>query len=69
MEEKIPQKVKAKVSLLTPDDSFRMVKPARLSEVTLNQESRLKTGVNEFDRVLGGGLVQGSLTLLAPRAD
>ncbi len=39
-------------------------KPLPIGEVTLDDAPRLATGVAEFDRVLGGGLVQGSLVLL-----
>ena len=39
-------------------------KPRRLSEVTEASEPRIATGLQEFDRVLGGGLVLGSVTLL-----
>lgn len=35
-----------------------------LSEVSDHAKTRFKTGLNEFDSVLGGGLVQGSLVLL-----
>ncbi|NOR23365.1 MAG: DNA repair protein RadA [Desulforhopalus sp.] len=35
-----------------------------LSEVNLTSESRIKTGMAELDRVLGGGLVQGSVVLI-----
>jgi DNA repair protein RadA/Sms len=34
------------------------------SEVQLQQEIRFSTGFKEFDRVLGGGLVKGSVVLL-----
>jgi DNA repair protein RadA/Sms len=38
---------------------------ARLySEIELEQHARLSTGIDEFDRVLGGGIVPGSLVLL-----
>ncbi|MCR5208510.1 MAG: AAA family ATPase, partial [Eubacterium sp.] len=37
----------------------------RLSEISSDIESRILTGINEFDRVLGGGIVEGSLTLLS----
>ncbi|MEM1271044.1 MAG: DNA repair protein RadA, partial [Bacteroidota bacterium] len=40
-------------------------KPERLRDVEEVEASRLKTGVGEFDRVMGGGIVQGSFTLLA----
>jgi DNA repair protein RadA/Sms len=36
----------------------------RLSEVEAREESRIPTGVEEFDRVLGGGLVPGGVVLL-----
>src|SRR4051812_30897160 len=39
-------------------------KPTRLRDVTTPAVERLKTGIREFDRVLGGGLVPGSLVLL-----
>ncbi len=35
-----------------------------LSEVTLEQTERLSTGISEFDRVLGGGIVRGSVVLI-----
>jgi DNA repair protein RadA/Sms len=38
---------------------------ARLySEIAIEQHARLSTGIGEFDRVLGGGIVPGSLVLL-----
>ncbi len=38
---------------------------ARLySEIELEQQPRISTGIGEFDRVLGGGIVPGSLVLL-----
>src|SRR3954471_18478728 len=39
-------------------------RPTRLRDVTTPQVERLQTGIREFDRVLGGGLVPGSLVLL-----
>lgn len=36
----------------------------KLNEVVKKESFRLKTGVGELDRVLGGGFVNGSLTLL-----
>jgi DNA repair protein RadA/Sms len=38
--------------------------PMRLAEVTLDDAERLRTGLEEFDRVVGGGLVPGSVTLV-----
>jgi len=38
--------------------------PQRLSEVAQTEDARIRTGLEELDRVLGGGLVLGSVTLL-----
>ena len=38
--------------------------PSVLSEIQIQSEDRLSTGIGELDRVLGGGIVQGSLTLV-----
>ena len=35
-----------------------------LNQVSVSRESRLHTGIGEFDRVLGGGLVTGSVVLI-----
>jgi DNA repair protein RadA/Sms len=39
-------------------------KPMPLHEVEASDEERLKTGIGELDRVLGGGVVPGALMLL-----
>jgi DNA repair protein RadA/Sms len=39
-------------------------RPVMLSQVSAGAEGRLASGIGEFDRVLGGGLVRGSLVLL-----
>jgi DNA repair protein RadA/Sms len=39
-------------------------RPVALNEVTLEQGDRLATGIGELDRVLGGGVVRGSLVLI-----
>jgi DNA repair protein RadA/Sms len=38
--------------------------PKLLSEVTTAEDERTLTGIQEFDRVLGGGIVNGSLVLV-----
>ncbi|WP_282043905.1 DNA repair protein RadA [Winogradskyella flava] len=42
----------------------RVSKPLRINEIDTSQEARLDMQDAEFNRVLGGGMVQGSLTLL-----
>jgi DNA repair protein RadA/Sms len=39
-------------------------KPLPLREVEAGEEERIRTGIGELDRVLGGGVVPGSLVLL-----
>ena len=50
-----------KSDVLLPDKN----PPMKLSEIEMNTEIRTTTGISEFDRVLGGGIVQGSLILIA----
>jgi DNA repair protein RadA/Sms len=44
--------------------SSRALKPVPLGEVQAPRVERLHTGIGELDRVLGGGLVPGSLVLI-----
>lgn len=37
----------------------------RIDEISSSEEERYKTGLSELDRVLGGGLVRGSLVLIS----
>ncbi len=39
-------------------------RPERMADVALQEEARVATGLSELDRVLGGGVVAGSLILL-----
>jgi len=38
--------------------------PLPMTEISRSSEERLLTGIGELDRVLGGGLVRGSLVLI-----
>ena len=40
------------------------VSMSKIKDIVAGEEDRLKTGINEFDRVLGGGLMPGSVVLL-----
>ncbi|MCF6347415.1 MAG: DNA repair protein RadA [Flavobacteriaceae bacterium] len=42
----------------------RVSKALNIDKITINEEDRINTKNNEFNRVLGGGLVKGSMTLL-----
>ncbi|MCR4584704.1 MAG: DNA repair protein RadA [Lachnospiraceae bacterium] len=44
--------------------SYEAARPVKLTEIELNEEDRMPTGIGELDRVLGGGVVPGSLILV-----
>ncbi|MFT5215838.1 MAG: DNA repair protein RadA/Sms [Glaciecola sp.] len=49
----------------TPSNSStRVSKPLLINEIDVSQEARMQTSDEEFNRVLGGGIVPGSLILL-----
>ncbi|MBQ2149831.1 MAG: DNA repair protein RadA, partial [Bacteroidales bacterium] len=39
-------------------------RPTRLREIDLSRDNRFSVGIEELDRVLGGGLVEGSMVLI-----
>jgi DNA repair protein RadA/Sms len=43
---------------------LREVKPVRFGEIESQDDVRVSSGITEFDRVLGGGIVPGSLILI-----
>jgi DNA repair protein RadA/Sms len=45
-------------------ESVTTSRPTRLPDVAVTDEDRQRCGIGEFDRVLGGGVVSGSLTLI-----
>ncbi len=58
VEEKIDKKT-TKISKELKD-----IKTFKISEIEDSDETRISTGISEFDRVLGGGIVKGSLVLV-----
>lgn len=42
----------------------RKEKPQKIQEITYREEDRIQTSLEEFNRVLGGGIVPGSMVLL-----
>lgn len=53
--------VKASASKKSADLTDKILE---LAEIVVDDDVRYKTGIGEFDRVLGGGLVKGSIVLL-----
>lgn len=60
-EEKI---VKEKDGSFSQDKKTKSAKPSKLNSVEGKEAVRSSTGIGELDRVLGGGIVKGSLVLL-----
>jgi len=50
---------------ISPQGIINDSKPSLISDIQVGKEIRVSTGISEFDRILGGGLVQGSLVLIA----
>ncbi len=59
--EEVMGKEKALDASMLPDNN----PPMKLNEIEMNTEIRTTTMISEFDRVLGGGIVKGSLILIA----
>lgn len=62
MEEKLIMSEAASARSVSAASSF--AKPLHLSEISTADDPRYTTGMQELDRVLGGGLVKGSVVLL-----
>ncbi len=58
------EKVTGTVSSSSGEKVKKSVTPRKLKEVEGISEVRISTGIGELDRVLGGGLVKGSLVLV-----
>lgn len=60
VEEKVSIAAKTKEKKKTTGGNI----PTRLFDISTKEEERIKTGIAELDRVLGGGIVKGSLSLV-----
>ena len=70
IEEKVPDfdeedKRRRTSSKSDSEGNVRKGRPKKLSQVVSGETERIDTGIGELNRVLGGGLVQGSLTLIS----
>lgn len=64
MEESIRETV-SRASASSVARAGRLLSPQKINDIDTNEEHRYKTGLNELDRVLGGGIVKGSLVLIS----
>lgn len=58
----VEEVVEAKKTLKTQTSTMNV--PVRLKDIHIENEDRTSTGMQELDRVLGGGIVKGSLILV-----
>ncbi|MCD6091077.1 MAG: DNA repair protein RadA [Bacteroidales bacterium] len=63
VEERI-QKSEPKEQWVSPDTLSNKIHPKKISEIELSEHQRINTHNEELNRVLGGGLVPGSIVLL-----
>lgn len=65
VEEPIASKLSAKgISAVRKESTYKDNHPVSLKEINSEEKERTSTGIGELDRVLGGGIVQGSLVLV-----
>lgn len=62
--EEVVQKEEKSIWKTSTSNSKRVSKPLRINEIDVSNEARMNTEDAEFNRVLGGGIVPGSLILL-----
>ena len=65
LEEEIRQVEATGKNKLSPSRNAKSVSAMPLKDILPDNELRYKTGMKELDRVLGGGIVKGSLVLLS----
>ena len=64
VEEVIQKTEKSDWKTTTTSNSKRVSRPLKINDIDASKEARLNTLDNEFNRVLGGGIVPGSVILL-----
>jgi DNA repair protein RadA/Sms len=64
VEERARAAVKKEGAAMRGGFQMREVKPVAYSEIESQDDARVSSGIEEFDRVLGGGVVPGSLVLI-----
>ena len=63
-EEKVAD-TSASASISSKNRERRIIRPAPIRDIVSGEAERMDTGIGELNRVLGGGLIKGSLTLIS----
>jgi len=58
------EEVDTKLAAGSSASLLNVAKPQKMNDISMEEEMRLSTGFGELDRVLGGGIVKGSLVLV-----
>jgi DNA repair protein RadA/Sms len=58
------EEVDTKLAAGSSASLLNVAKPQKMNDISMEEEMRLSTGLGELDRVLGGGIVKGSLVLV-----
>lgn len=64
VEEPVAQAKKAPSGQIAAVGAGKTAVPVHISEISLDEQDRTPTGFGELDRVLGSGIVKGSLVLV-----
>ena len=64
MVEEVKEVSQNKSASLSSQNSVLQTKPVLLNDISHSEDTRYLTGIKELDRVLGGGIVKGSLVLV-----
>ena len=62
--EEVEEKLSPRQQSLARQASKSTSKPVNINDITINREERFSTDIPELDRVLGGGVIPGSLILV-----
>lgn len=65
MEEMVLREEKGRSGMNIPGCAGKGSRPVPLKEISITSDTRFSTGISELDRVLGGGMVKGSLVLVS----
>lgn len=59
-----PKEAPVKASIHRLNEPVKAARPSLMSEIEATPDERIKTEISELDRVLGGGIIKGSLILV-----